>query len=75
VVKKERPESVVLRGLRCPKCKEVVVSLHVHDFRWCGCKSLAIDGGSEYCKIVTDNGVQFSDIESVEVRMSTGYQT
>ena len=37
--------------IRCPKCKKMVYSLHRHDFQWCPCNSVAIDGGFDYCKL------------------------
>lgn len=41
---------------RCKKCKRIVESKHVHDFVWCLCKSIAVDGGREYLKRVGDPG-------------------
>ena len=37
--------------ITCPKCKEMIYSRARHDFRWCSCKSVAIDGGFDYMKI------------------------
>lgn len=37
--------------LRCKKCNSHVWSRHTHDFRWCKCHSVAIDGGRDYCKL------------------------
>lgn len=36
----------------CAKCKSVIESKHRHDFVWCSCKSIAIDGGNAYTKLV-----------------------
>jgi hypothetical protein len=38
-------------GIKCPKCGDEVWSRHRHDFRWCGCKYCAIDGGRSYTKV------------------------
>lgn len=35
----------------CTKCKVKIESKHRHDFVWCNCKSIAIDGGLDYCKL------------------------
>lgn len=35
----------------CIKCNGIIQSMHRHDFVWCSCKSVAIDGGSSYTKI------------------------
>lgn len=39
------------RPIRCLKCGDVIRSEHRHDFKWCGCRSVAIDGGSCYTKV------------------------
>lgn len=38
--------------IQCKKCLSVIVSRHVHDFQWCDCGSVAIDGGHEYRRII-----------------------
>lgn len=35
-----------------------IVSTHVHDFRYCSCKALAVDGGNEYTRRI---GIALSD--------------
>lgn len=44
--------------IRCLKCKDVVESKTRHDFVWCKCKSVAVDGGLTYCKRV---GISWTD--------------
>ena len=38
-------------ALECNNCHSVIFSRARHDFRWCACKRIAIDGGFDYCKI------------------------
>lgn len=38
-------------SIKCKKCNEIIRSKNLHDFRWCSCKSVAIDGGSWYAKV------------------------
>ena len=38
--------------LKCLLCNDVIVSHHRHDFKWCKCKSVAIDGGDEYTRVL-----------------------
>jgi hypothetical protein len=47
--------SIVYGGLRytqsrhaiyCKKCKETIESKHVHDFKFCSCRAVGIDGGT-----------------------------
>lgn len=41
-----------INAVKCKKCGEVIRSKNRHDFRWCSCKSVAVDGGSWYTKRV-----------------------
>jgi hypothetical protein len=47
-------------GMKCTKCGDVIYSRAHHDFHWCNCKSIAIDGGREYTKMT---GVDFVQVE------------
>lgn len=42
--------AIIVNAITCNKCKELIVSMHIHDFRWCSCKSVAVDGGRSYLK-------------------------
>ncbi len=35
---------------KCLVCGDVVESKHCHDFRWCKCGNMAVDGGLAYLK-------------------------
>ena len=32
-------------AIYCKKCKETIESKHVHDFKFCSCRAVGIDGG------------------------------
>ena len=34
-------------GVKCPVCKDIVFSRTTHDFRYCSCGNLFVDGGFE----------------------------
>ena len=38
--------------LECLKCGDVIQSKHRHDFRWCKCKAIAVDGGDDYARFL-----------------------
>lgn len=42
---------VKVAAIQCLKCGDIIYSRAVHDFHWCSCKSVAIDGGFDYVKI------------------------
>jgi hypothetical protein len=41
-----------VQGIECLLCGDKIWSRHRHDFRWCKCEKVAVDGGREYLKIV-----------------------
>jgi len=43
-------EKIIINKIKCKKCGDVIESKHVHDFKYCKCKSVAVDGGKEYLK-------------------------
>jgi len=47
--------------LKCRKCKTVIQSKHRHDFVWCECRSIFVDGGSDYFR----RGGNIEDMEEV----------
>ena len=38
--------------IKCKKCGDIIESINVHDFKWCSCRVVAVDGGHEYLKRV-----------------------
>ena len=42
--------AIVKNAIKCNHCQEVIESVHRHDFKWCGCKTVAVDGGKDYLK-------------------------
>jgi hypothetical protein len=41
---------IIRNSARCRRCEEEIESTHRHDFRWCGCGAIAVDGGRSYLK-------------------------
>jgi len=35
---------------RCKLCGDVAESKHRHDFVWCACGEISVDGGNDYLK-------------------------
>ena len=35
---------------QCAKCKDIITSHHRHDFKFCKCKTIAVDGGKVYLR-------------------------
>jgi hypothetical protein len=45
---------IIRNSISCRKCGDDLVSEHRHDFRWCECGAVAVDGGRAYLKRVGD---------------------
>ena len=43
-------KKILVNKIQCKKCKDIIESKNVHDFKWCTCKSIAVDGGLEYLR-------------------------
>lgn len=41
---------IVRNSVKCLRCRQEIESAHRHDFRYCRCGSVAVDGGKDYLK-------------------------
>lgn len=56
---------ILVNRAKCNDCGEVVTSEHRHDFKWCKCGNLAVDGGKDYLRRV--GGLEgFTDLSEYE---------
>ena len=49
-------EKILVNRIRCKKCGDVIESTHRHDFKYCSCKSVAVDGGKDYLRRLGNRG-------------------
>lgn len=43
-----------VRGRECPECGDFIWSKHRHNFVRCRCRKVAIDGGTDYIRMVRE---------------------
>jgi len=55
-----------IQTVNCPKCGERIYSRARHDFRYCSCGYLFVDGGTEYLRF---GAKEFEGIEVKEVEI------
>jgi hypothetical protein len=57
-------QKIIKNMAKCKKCGETIESKHRHDFVWCKCESIAVDGGKDYLKRVGDieNIIELSEM-------------
>ena len=60
------PVSITKAGprnaIRCKKCRDEIESHYGHDFKFCKCGAVAVDGGKEYARRLGN----FEDYEELE---------
>jgi hypothetical protein len=47
---KETMEKILVNKIRCKKCGDTIESKTVHDFKFCKCGLVAVDGGHYYLR-------------------------
>lgn len=57
---------IITNKIRCKKCGDVLESKSVHDFKWCSCRAVAVDGGKEYLKRCAKDLDDIEDLSEVE---------
>ncbi len=45
---------IIQNELECKACGDIIFSAHRHDFKYCKCGAVAVDGGASYLRRVGD---------------------
>ena len=59
--KEDKERKLTRNAVKCLKCNDVIESVHRHDFRYCTCGNIAVDGGLDYLRRVGS----FDDVEDM----------
>lgn len=43
-------QTIIRNAIRCNCCGDVIESRDDHDFKYCSCKRVAVDGGHDYLR-------------------------
>ena len=59
-------KKILVNKIQCKKCKDIIESKYVHDFKWCVCRNIAVDGGLEYLRRVgnLEDIIELSEFEA-----------
>ena len=60
---------IVVNKIRCNKCGDIIESVSDHDFEFCKCGAVAVDGGHDYLRrsfIEKDCYIDLSITEKLE---------
>ena len=52
----------IRHAIQCKKCLETIESKHIHDFKYCSCMAVGIDGG------ISDGNRILGDLSDIENR-------
>lgn len=57
---------ILVNRIKCNKCGEIIESTHRHDFKFCKCGAVAVDGGNDYLRRSgnLENWEELSEYES-----------
>lgn len=60
---------IITNKIRCNSCLEEIESTHVHDFKFCSCGRVAVDGGHDYLKrSFTSSPDDYTDLSVTEAQ-------
>lgn len=58
-------QKIIVNRIKCTKCGDIIESKSVHDFKFCKCRAVAVDGGRNYLRRCgnRDDWEELSEIE------------
>ena len=61
-------KKIIENKIKCKKCGEIIESTYRHDFKFCKCESVAVDGGHNYLRRLgePENWDDLSEYEVIE---------
>lgn len=57
---------IIKNAIQCKHCGDIIESRSVHDFKFCSCKSCAVDGGHDYLERCFTNSPDIDYLELSE---------
>ena len=62
----------IINRIKCTHCGEIIVSNHRHDFKYCLCKTVAVDGGHAYLRRLRNDKFDYFEL-SERIEVDDGY--
>ena len=59
---------IIVNKIKCKKCGDIIESIYRHDFKYCKCGAVAVDGGKEYLRRLgfKDDYEELSEVEKTK---------
>lgn len=68
-------EKILVNKIRCKSCGDIIESTNVHDFKFCSCGKVAVDGGHEYLRrCFKDSPQDYEDLSEVTEISNEDYE-
>jgi len=62
-----KPHRRLIRNrTKCLKCGDIIESTYRHDFKWCSCGNVAVDGGLAYVRRAFKEFGTYEDLNEYE---------
>lgn len=58
-------QKIISNKIKCNKCGDIIESFNRHDFKFCSCQSVAVDGGHDYLRRCGNMG-DWEDLSEIE---------
>lgn len=55
-------ENIIYNAIECKNCKDIIESYHRHDFKYCSCGNVSVDGGTEYLRRGYINDMAYTEL-------------
>ena len=65
---------MIKNAIKCLKCGDIIESKHQHDFKWCQCGTMFVDGGLTYRRIGGDLSMIEDMSEYIEIDEVSEYE-
>ena len=60
-------QKIISNKIRCNYCDDIIESFSRHDFKFCSCGKVAVDGGKDYLRrCFTVSPTDYEDLSEVE---------
>lgn len=54
---------IKINKIKCNYCDDIIISEHRHDFKFCSCGKVAVDGGTDYLqRTYTNSSDDFTEL-------------
>lgn len=61
----EKKEKIISNKIKCKKCGDIIESKSTNDYKKCSCGTVAVDGGKDYLKRIS-NEEDYEDISEIK---------